>query len=252
MAQKSKIDKTIVYLTDSELREQVARVCRKALARNACGLPIVSVSQRPLDFGQNVCVGEIGRSGASIYTQLLAGLERVKSRWVMVAEHDCLYSEEHVLYVPPDPTRFWYNDNVWLLQYENPNHPEYDGMFSHIRRRRVQSQLVCDRDLLIEATTKLLAILRDEQWFAMCPTGRIGEPGTASYPKTMRLASRKELQHLKTAIKDYITGYQAVDFKTALPNVDIRHGQNFTGQRRGNHRRYALDPWGTAAEIFHG
>ena len=244
------IDKTIVYLTDSELLEPLAGICRRTLTRNAREIPIVSVSQQPLDFGENICVGDIGRSGASIYTQLMAGLERVKTRWVMVAEHDCLYSEEHIQYVPVDSTQFWYNDNVWLLQYQNPNHPEYDGMFSHIRRRRVQSQLVCDRDLLVEATTQLLAILKDEQWFAMCPTGRIGEPGTASYPKTMRLASRKELQHLKSAIKDYITGYQAVDFKTKVPNIDIRHGQNFTGQRRGNYRRYSLDPWGTIKDIF--
>lgn len=242
--------KTIVYITDSVLSQDIAEPCRKILEKNSLYCPIISVSQKPLNFGFNICVGDIGLSGVSIYTQLLAGLKHVKTKWVMVAEHDCLYSEEHVAWIPPDPSLFWYNDNVWFLQYKNSNHPEYDGMFSHTRRRRVQSQLVCEKDILLKATNELLAILKDEQWFAMCPTGRIGEPGTASYPKTMRLASRKELQHLKSAIKDYITEYQAVDFKTRVPNIDIRHGQNFTGQRRGNHRRFFLKPWGAIEDIF--
>ena len=123
-------------------------------------------------------------------------------------------------------------------------------MFSYTKRRRVQSQLVCGTEHLLRATRDLLRIISTPEWFKLCPTGRIGEPGTASMAKTMRLANRREVVHLKKEIKAYITGYQAKDFKTRVPNIDIRHENNFTGPRRGNKRRFSLDPWGSIGEVL--
>src|SRR3972149_6881535 len=117
------IDKTIVYLTDNELEPRLAEACRRWLVRTGCGCPIVSVSKRPLDFGENVCVGPLPRSGMSIDVALHEGMKRVRTNWVMVAEHDCLYSEEHVRWIPPDEVYFYYNDNNWLPPYQNPPYP---------------------------------------------------------------------------------------------------------------------------------
>ena len=143
---------TILYLTDNSLDERIAALCRHVLVREADGLPVVSVSQRPVDLGHNICVGEIGRSWMSLYRQLLAGLEVIQTETVVIAEHDCLYTHEHLSWTPPDPGVFWYNENHWLVNWHG-NHPEMEGMYSYWPKRTALSQLVCSPQLL-EASTK--------------------------------------------------------------------------------------------------
>lgn len=244
------MNKTILYLTDDLLDPFLATRCRELLVKVSGGRPIVSVSQKPMDFGENVCVGKIGRSGRSIDMQLSAGLEKVTTKWVALAEHDCIYSAEHFNWTPPDDEHFWYNDNVWLCQYKNPKYPDWDGMYSYKRLRRVQSQLICDTELLRKATIKKLAILSDPAWMARHARGRIGEPGCANYDRAMRISRYKDVRHLQAQLKEYTTVYGAHDFRTKVPNIDIRHGDNFTGPRRGNWRRFELRPWGKLEDVL--
>ncbi len=119
---------TIIYLTDNSLDEQIAALCKRVLLREAGDLPIVSASQKPIDLGRNVCVGEIGRSWMSLYRQILAGLEAVETVSIVIAEHDCLYTHEHLSYQIPDPDAFHYNRNHWLVQWGG-NHPELTACF---------------------------------------------------------------------------------------------------------------------------
>lgn len=245
-------DTTVIYLTDGSVVPWLAERCRELLVRAAAGLPIVSVSQAPLDFGQNINVGPIGRSGLSMDRQMLAGLERARTRWVAVAEHDCVYSEEHFRWVPPDEEHFFYNDNCWLAQVDNPKYPEWDGMYSYIARRRVQSQLICSREHLIEATRRKIEILGSEPWQAKHPARPIGEPGAADYRKGELATSGRSMRAVWAKLKAYITDYGAKDFSTTIPNLDLRHGANFTGPRRGKRRRFELEPWGRLEEVLHG
>lgn len=252
MAPEGGLDKTILYLTDHSLDPWLADRCRELLVKSSCGLPIVSVSQKPIDFGDNICVGEIGRSGLSMDKQTLAGLLRIQTKWVAFAEHDCIYSPEHFFWVPSDEENFWYNDNVWLVQYRNPLHPDWDGMFSYVKGRRVQSQLVCATDLLLEATKEKIGILGSPAWVNRNGARAIGEPGAADYTRTMRLAKYKSMRPVRISLKRYITEHSARDFATIIPNIDIRHGDNFTGQRRGKKRRFELEPWGRLECVLGG
>lgn len=242
---------TIVYLTDNALDPRIAETCREYLTRAANGHRIVSVSQKPLDFGDNVCVGDIGRSGLSIDRQIQAGLDVVDTELVAIAEHDCIYSSEHFAWTPPERNLFWYNVNCWLLQYRSAEHPQYDGMFSIYKRRKVQSQLVCGTDALRKATVEKLAILSDESVIERWPVhSRLGEPGTNHLHRSRRVFQDAALLPVWHKVKDFITKHNAGTFKTRIPNIDIRHGDNFTGARRGNFRRWELAPWGDMATIF--
>ncbi len=170
---------TIIVCTDNTLDEGIAALCRRILVREARGLPIVSVSQKPIDLGHNVCVGDIGRSWTSLYNQLLAGVEAAPTDWVVVAEHDCLYTHEHLSYEPGDPTVFWYNSNAWLVEGPGGNHPELFGMYSYWPHRLAMSQLICDKHLLRQSIEERLAILErggtmDRQYLGC------GEPGVVS------------------------------------------------------------------------
>ena len=102
---------SIVYYTDNTLPEPLATAVQRQLIRSAEGKPIISVSQKPMDLGRNICLGDIGRSHLSIYRQILAGAEAADTELVGLAEHDCLYTPEHWNYVPPD------NENV-LVQHQ--------------------------------------------------------------------------------------------------------------------------------------
>jgi len=242
---------TIIYLTDNSLDPELAHLAQRILVDAADDLPIVSVSQQLIDFGRNVCVGDIGRNWLSLYKQVLAGCEAAETDWVAVAEHDCLYTSEHLHYRPARPDVFWYNDNRWLVQWGG-NHPELNGMYSWWPGSLALSQLICRRDLLLESTAERVAILDgggNPRMFGK------GEPGVTT-PRAIEQARRWAVSGrpvwLRSFLEDYLTKYRHKTFKTRLPNLDIRHSTNFTGPKRGKRRRYEMPYWGKFADLIAG
>ena len=241
---------TILYTTDNTLDPAIMALCQRILLREAGELPIVSVSQKPLELGRNVCVGEIGRSWYSLYTQLLAGLAAIDTDWVVMAEHDCLYTAEHLHYQPKNPDVFHYNSNCWLVQWGG-NHPELDGMYSYWPHRVALSQLICRRSLLEQATRDVVCLLdmglRVEQGLRWH-----GEPGVVSetFRKAYLEATSGRPIQLQDRLQQYVQGYASGHFATEQPNLDIRHASNFSGPRRGKKRCYELAPWGRFADLM--
>lgn len=245
-------NRTILYLTDNSLDERLAVKCRSHLLEQAGEIPIVSVSQRPLDFGKNVVVGDIGRSWLSLYRQILAGLAVVETENVVICEHDCLYTPWHLNYQPADGGVFHYNANFWLVWWSD-RHPELKGMYSYWPHRVAFSQLICRTALLQESTTEVMRLLemglqvsKGMKWH--------GEPGTVGeqFHRAYVEASSGRSTQLQGYLKDYVTKYGSMFFKTVLPNLDIRHNSNFTGAKRGKLRRYELAPWGRFADVMDG
>lgn len=237
------MDRTILYLADNTLDEKIADLCKKQLLKEAGDIPIVSVSQKPLDFGKNICVGEIGRSWMSLYKQQFEGLKAVKTKYVIIAEHDCLYTKEHFDFTPPTDDVFYYNSNCWFVQWGG-NHPELNGMYSYWGNGRVAlSQLICSRNLHLELVTNRLNLIENGVKMVM----RFGDPGAKISDELAKMARRATdgcSAYLKETFDKYIKCYRHERFKTKIPNIDIRHGSNFTGPRRGGKRRYELPYWG--------
>lgn len=229
---------SIVYYTDNFLDEPLATICRERLKEAADGKPIISVSQKPLDFGENICVGEIGRSHLSIFKQVLVGLERVKTKYVALAEHDCLYTKEHFNWIPPEDTKFYYNVHCWFVR---PS----DGMYSYFRRK-VLSMMIANTELTLNACREKVEILKSG---IIIRKGQLGacEFGVCENHKAYvdYIASQKDFG------KD-IGQYKAVAFGTELPCLDIRHGKNFTGNRKADKRCYELPYWGEFENILKG
>jgi hypothetical protein len=236
--------RTIVYLTDNTLDEGLAEFCRRKLAEVAGRMPIVSVSQKPIDFGRNVCVGDIGRCWLSLYRQLLAGCEAVDTEWIVVAEHDCLYTAEHLNYVPHHDGVFHYNDNRWLVQWGG-NHPELNGMYSWWPGSLALSQLISRRYLLLECMVERVKIL--EGGTSAKVFGK-AEPGVV--PRVTRYATSGRSMWLRDFLTEHLDKYEHKTFRTELPNLDIRHATNFTGPKRGKRRRYELPYWGRFEELI--
>lgn len=242
--------KTIIYITDNIIDDKISSLCRKNIIDSIGNLPLISVSHKPIDFGINICVGEMERNSLTINKQMMKALEMVKTEFIAIAEHDCLYTKEHFDFTPPDKEIFWYNENVWMLQYNSSNHPECNGMFSIFKKRKANSQLICGTEAMIESTKDKIEMMEDPAWRVKYPTGRIGEAGAMNYDHAMRLATGKSVVHIREKLKDYIKKYEGKNWNTKIPNIDIRHDHNFTKNRRGSKRTYQLPYWGTMQDIF--
>ena len=101
--------KAIIHLTDNSLDENIAKLCRKYLIKEACisGTPIISVSHKPIDLGKNICIGEKKRCWLTLYEQLIAGLEATDAMYIAMAEHDCLYTHTFFNWIPPEDNIFY-------------------------------------------------------------------------------------------------------------------------------------------------
>ena len=247
---------TVIYLTDNSLSPEIMLRCQELLLDASRGIPIVSVSQEPLEFGENVCVGKIGRSWLNLYKQLRAGLLRSRTQYVAIAEHDCVYSEEHFSFRPPVTSdSFYYNDNCWLVQWKGTK-PEYEGMYSHWPGRFALSQLICCRWALLRTIEQRLFVL-DRDMGLERMIDYLGEPGRSRMKlnKLQRLAESGRSVYLRPLLSEFsmfLEDEKAETFRTKIPNLDIRHSSNFTGPRRGKRRTWDLSPWGRFYEVMNG
>jgi hypothetical protein len=93
---------TILYYSSNREDIQFESQIIDNILNNSNGLPIVSVTQKPMDLGKNICVGEHGSSYYNEFKQIQIGLEAIDTEWVLVAESDVLYPPEYFKFVPPD------------------------------------------------------------------------------------------------------------------------------------------------------
>ncbi len=108
-------DLTILYCTASLLNEYSANKFREHLLFITEGkYPIVSVSQKPLDFGYNVPVGEVGQSNYNFFMQIFFGAALIRTKYIAHVDDDTLYIPEHFTHRPPDDQTFIHNNNSWI------------------------------------------------------------------------------------------------------------------------------------------
>ena len=84
-------------------------------------LPIISITQKPMELGYNICVGDVGVSGFNMFRQVQIGLKEVKTEFVISAEADCLYPEDYFIYRPPTNDKCYRNSNLYVM----PDHRDY-------------------------------------------------------------------------------------------------------------------------------
>jgi len=108
-------DVTALYYTANKIPEAFAKKVRDHFSTTFPNVPVVSVSQKPMDFGENICLGDIGCSVYNTYLQVYEGAKRAKTKYVVCLEDDTLLSPEHVAHEPPMDT-FHYNLSFWRIK----------------------------------------------------------------------------------------------------------------------------------------
>lgn len=216
-----KMDKGIIYYTDNRLDDKVANAVREQI--KSVGLPVVSASLKPIDFGKNIALG-LERGPLTMFKQILAALESSEAEIIFFCEHDVIYHPSHFEFMPPRKDVFYYNLNVWKTRLE-------DGHSVRVKFCQQQSGLCAYRSLLLEHYRNRIAKIEHEHITQFRDLGF--EPGTS------KRASR-------------VDNYTAESWESPFPNIDIRHDKNLTQSRWSpdefRNKRYA-DGWTEADEI---
>lgn len=109
------MDTTIIYYTSNKETPEFEQRIIDSLLEVSGDLPIISISQKPMDLGKNICVGEVGASGFNMFRQVLIGCKEVKTKFVISAEADCLYPPDYFKFKPKKNNICYRNSNTYLL-----------------------------------------------------------------------------------------------------------------------------------------
>lgn len=207
--------KTIVYISSNKETPEFEAKTRATLLKNCGDLPIVAVTQKPVDLGpncNNIVVGDVGASGFNFCRQMQIGVEAAKTKFVVAAESDCIYPPEYFEFTPPKIDAVYRNSNIYVLKHKQPLFKKRSSTFAQI----------AGRDFLLN---RLNYILKDQpQW----------NLEMFSFPKEIGLK--------------FLEGYEY--FNTKIPCVSFKTGN---GMRLHTVTKdepvYELPYWGTVDEI---
>ena len=220
----------IVYYTANVADESFCESIRRHICAVAPGIPIVSVSQKPINFGKNICVGDIGQSHLNIYRQMLIGAKAAVSDYVIICEDDTLYAPGHFTSFLPPPDTFAYNINRWRIY--SWTHPP---VFSY-SERPVGSQLIAPRKLLVDCLTERFEKFKNESDIPhlkyFCEPGRRERQLGVSPQKMMSFKSR---------------GAPNIVFTTEQ-SLGFNHLK--TKKAHGRIKKTQLPYWGSAQEVL--
>lgn len=190
-------NKGIIYYTDNQVPFKLGHLCRSHILK--AGLPIVSASLKPMNFGKNIVLG-IPRGYVAYHKQILAALEASTADIIFFCEHDVFYHPSHFEFTPPKKDVYYYNFNWWRVRCT-------DGHAIHYDTHQVNF-IVAYRDLLIAHYKEKVRRI-EATGFTMA----MGfEPGCNSRDER-------------------IDDVKAERFDSAMPNLDLRYGGNLTKSR---------------------
>lgn len=236
------VSKGVLFYTDSELDERIAEPVRKQLSKAISHMKLVSVSLKPLDFGENITL-EYARGYVTMVRQILAGLERLTTDIVFFCEHDVLYTPSHFDFTPDKKDVYYYNSNVWRVR-------ESDGHALFVDDLQQLSGLCAYRTTLLDHYRKRLELL-EKAYTSM---------SQEDFGKYVRKMGFEPGTHNRDERVDQLS---AESYQSDYPNIDIRHGDNLTPSRwkkeqfrnprftKGWTEAEEVPGWGRTKDRFH-
>jgi hypothetical protein len=221
-------DITVIYYSANLLDEPFFTNVQKQIIEASCGAPIISVTHKPINFGTNICVGELPISPISIYKQVLIGAREAKTKYVVMAEDDILYSKEHFFYPIDRDDVIYFNVNRWMLFTWKPH------IGFSLNGRKINGGMFTSRDYLVDALEERYAKYPDE---SKINVNAWGEPGR--YDDVLKVTLRN-----------------TQDVKSDIPIVQFNHPKSLcykslgTKKKVGSERVQDLPYWGNAIDVF--
>lgn len=119
--------KGIIYYTDNRLADPIFSTVQNQILKS--GLPIVSVSLKPINFGRNIVLN-LSPEYLTMINQITKSLEESDADYVFFCEHDVLYPASHFDFTPKRDDIFYYNANIWRWKYPENLAITYDRLIS--------------------------------------------------------------------------------------------------------------------------
>lgn len=221
------ITKGMLYYTDNQLEEEIAGKVKNQLKKIATEkkMLITTSSLKKIDgFGDRaVRFPSMKRGYLTMFKQILGGLEKSTDDIIFFTEHDVVYHPSHFDFDPPEKDVFYYNENIWFMRFS-------DG---HALQHRAQtlSGLCGYRDAL-------LTHFRERYEMALAERERLEKEAKGDEEKEKNLERDfnryirnmgfEPMTHGRVKWK---TTYKSEGWRSEHPIIDIRHGENPTGQR---------------------
>jgi len=227
-------DLTVIFYTANSLHEPFAGLVRDNLLKVIGDYPLISVSQKPMDFGKNINLGDIGRSHLNIYRQILIGCKEATTKYVGMAEDDMFYSPGHFKDYRPREGRFAYDMNKWgIFTWIEP------AMYSY-RHRKIVNSLIAERQMLIDAMEE-----RFKRYDELIAAGKTEEQIIKYWGDPGRY-------------EDYlgVTIRPLEEFTTSISNVVFSHEEAFGYESRGKRKKlgdpraFDIPYWGKAEDML--
>ena len=206
------ITKGMIYYTDNQLSENIAKPVRDNLLEISRGkkINIVSSSLKKMDFGvKNVRFPSLKRSYYAMYKQILGALENSSDEIIFFTEHDVLYHPSHFDFEPKDKNTFYYNQNVWYLR--------QDGHALHYDVNQLSGLCVWRETALIHFRERFKLI---EQ--------KYNELDEVEFNRFIRHIGHEPFTHNRV---EWENKFKYETWQSKFPNIDIRFGVNSTGMR---------------------
>lgn len=201
--------KGIIFYTDCRIGDPIKSVVQEQILK--AGLPVVSCSLEPLDFGKNITLPLV-RGYLTYIVQILTALENSTADYVFFCEHDVLYPQSHFQFTPSCDSIFYYNEHVWRWLFGSDKVITYDRLLS-------LSGLCVNRKFALEHYLK--------RWEAILQVGL--DKFSSAEPDLAR-----KWGYEPGAKKKRRGGFSDDDFATwrsAEPIIDIRHNKTFSSPK---------------------
>lgn len=205
--------KGALFYTDSQLGEKIAKPVRDQLviATKEKNVNIISSSLRKMDFGvKNIRFPSLKPGFLAMYKQILAAIENSRDDILFFTEHDVLYHPSHFDFIPPKKDVFYYNQNVWFLRLP-------DGHCLHYDVNQLSGMCVWKETALVHYRERFALIERKHK-----------ELNDHEFNSFIRSMGHEPFTHNRAR---WNTTFMFETWKSEFPNVDIKHGNNATGQR---------------------
>lgn len=213
-------DITIIYYSSNQERPEFEQRIRDNILAVSAGLPIISVTHKPIDFGKNICVGDVGASGFNMFRQVQIACREAKTRFVLSAEADCLYPPDYFTFVPPREDICYRDKNLYVM-------PQHRSFFWKKEEGATHAQIV-GREFYLKTLDKL---------FVGAPEWSVEE---RNFPKE-RLRKKQEDVFKKNEIEFYETENAVVQIKTSQSMRHYTHSDRVS--------RDELPYWGTGRQF---
>jgi len=208
-------DATILYYSSNKEAPEFEDRIIADLIKKSGGLPIISVTQKPMDLGKNICVGNVGASGFNMCKQILFGCMNTTTDFIISAEADCVYPEDYFTFRPKRLDVCYRNTNIAVLKYKQGFYKKDSSTFAQI----------IGREFYIKRLQKLFSIKPDHPMW---------DASLKSWPKAWGKKFMDEFEYFETK-------YPCVSFKT---NKGMRRHTNTYGEEL-----MELPGWGTVSEF---